>query len=85
METAWELMPICSSLASIFFAVVVLPEPEGPESRTIRDLDRLSAIFRAAGEKIRIPKFEFARQMRSDIKSQPLRLGSDEIAILPLR
>ena len=33
------------------------------------------------GEKIRIPKFEFARQMRSDIKSQPLRLGSDEIAI----
>ena len=45
---AWELMPICSSRASIFLAVVVLPEPEGPESRTIRERLRLSAILRAA-------------------------------------
>ena len=39
----------------------------------------LAALDR--GERILIPKFEFARQMRSDIKSQPLQLGRDEIAI----
>ena len=33
------------------------------------------------GETIHIPKYEFARQMRSDILSQPLRLGKDELAI----
>ena len=47
------------------------------------DMDLLNRHFAALdrGEKILIPKFEFARQMRSDIKSQPLRLGRDEIAI----
>ena len=45
---AWDSMPISSSLASIFLAVVVLPLPEGPERSTIRDLLRLSAIRRAA-------------------------------------
>ena len=33
------------------------------------------------GETIHVPKYEFARQMRSDILSQPLRLGPDELAI----
>ena len=33
------------------------------------------------GETIHIPKYEFARQMRSDIFSQPMHLGNDELAI----
>ena len=45
---AWDRMPISSSRASIFLAVVVLPEPEGPESRTMRLRLRLSAMRRAA-------------------------------------
>lgn len=53
------------------------------ESPFCMDMDLLNQHFAALdrGEKILIPKFEFARQMRSDIKSQPLQLGSDEIAI----
>ena len=53
------------------------------ESPFCMDMDLLNRHFAALdrGEKILIPKFEFARQMRSDIKSQPLQLGSDEIAI----
>jgi len=53
------------------------------ESPFCMDMDLLNRHFAALdrGEKIRIPKFEFARQMRSDIKSQPLQLGKDEIAI----
>ena len=33
------------------------------------------------GETIHVPKYEFARQMRSDILSQPMTLGKDEMAI----
>lgn len=33
------------------------------------------------GELIYIPKYEFARQMRSDILAKPMRLGQDEMAI----
>ena len=33
------------------------------------------------GETIHVPKYEFSRQMRSDILSQPLKLGPDELAI----
>ena len=53
------------------------------ESPFCMDMDLLNRHFAALdrGERILIPKFEFARQMRSDIKSQPLRLGKDEIAI----
>ena len=53
------------------------------ESPFCMDMDLLNQHFAALdrGEKILIPKFEFARQMRSDIKSQPLQLGKDEIAI----
>ena len=53
------------------------------ESPFCMDMDLLNRHFAALdrGERILIPKFEFARQMRSDIKSQPLRLGRDEIAI----
>lgn len=53
------------------------------ESPFCMDMDLLNRHFAALdrGERILIPKFEFARQMRSDIKSQPLQLGRDEIAI----
>ncbi len=53
------------------------------ESPFCMDMDLLNQHFAALdrGEKILIPKFEFVRQMRSDIKSQPLQLGKDEIAI----
>ena len=53
------------------------------ESPFCMDMDLLNQHFAALdrGERILIPKFEFARQMRSDIKSQPLQLGRDEIAI----
>ena len=53
------------------------------ESPFCMDMELLNRHFAALdrGEKILIPKFEFARQMRSDIKSQPLQLGKDEIAI----
>ena len=53
------------------------------ESPFCMDMDLLNRHFAALdrGEKILIPKFEFARQMRSDIKSQPLQLGKDEVAV----
>ena len=53
------------------------------ESPFCLDMDLLNRHFAMLdrGEKIHIPKFEFARQMRSAIKSHPLQLGSDEIAI----
>lgn len=53
------------------------------ESPLCLDMELLSEHFTALsrGEWVLVPKFEFARQMRSDIKSQPLQLGSDEIAI----
>ncbi len=69
----------------------VVPEtaprnPEGQidyESPLCLDMDLLNRHFAMLdrGEKIHIPKFEFARQMRSAVKSRPLQLGSDEIAI----
>ena len=53
------------------------------ESPFLLDMDLLNRHFNLLdkGEKILIPKFEFARQMRSAIKSHPLQLGKDEIAI----
>lgn len=53
------------------------------ESPFCLDMDLLNRHFKLLdqGEKIHIPKFEFARQMRSAIKSHPLQLGKDEIAI----
>ena len=53
------------------------------ESPFCLDMDLLNRHFKMLdrGEKIHIPKFEFARQMRSAIKSSPLQLGKDEIAI----
>ena len=53
------------------------------ESPFCLDMDLLNRHFAMLdrGEKIHIPKFEFARQMRSAVKSRPLQLGSDEIAI----
>ena len=60
--------------------------PEGDidyESPLCMDMDLLDEHFTAlsAGEEILIPKFEFARQMRSAVRSKPLQLGNDEIAI----
>ena len=53
------------------------------ESPFCLDMDLLNQHFHLLdqGEKILIPKFEFARQMRSAITTRPLQLGKDEIAI----
>ena len=53
------------------------------ESPFCLDIDLLNRHFSMLdrGETIHVPKYEFARQMRSDILSQPLKLGPDELAI----
>ena len=53
------------------------------ESPFFLDVDLLNRHFAMLdrGETIHVPKYEFARQMRSDILSQPMRLGPDELAI----
>ena len=53
------------------------------ESPFCLDIELLNRHFAMLdrGETIHVPKYEFARQMRSDIMSQPLHLGSDELAI----
>ena len=53
------------------------------ESPFCLDIELLNRHFAMLdrGETIHVPKYEFARQMRSDILSQPLRLGPDELAI----
>ena len=53
------------------------------ESPFCLDIELLNRHFSMLdrGETIHIPKYEFARQMRSDILSQPMRLGKDEFAI----
>lgn len=53
------------------------------ESPFCLDVDLLNRHFSMLdrGETIHIPKYEFARQMRSNIMSRPLHLGSDELAI----
>ena len=53
------------------------------ESPFCLDIELLNRHFSMLdrGETIHVPKYEFARQMRSDIRSQPLKLGPDELAI----
>lgn len=53
------------------------------ESPFCLDVDLLNRHFAMLdrGELIHIPKYEFARQMRSDIFARPMRLGKDEIVI----
>ena len=53
------------------------------ESPFCLDVELLNRHFSMLdrGETIHIPKYEFARQMRSDILSQPMTLGKDELAI----
>lgn len=53
------------------------------ESPFCLDVDLLNRHFAMLdrGETIHVPKYEFARQMRSDILSQPMRLGADDLAI----
>ena len=53
------------------------------ESPFCLDVDLLNRHFAMLdrGETIHVPKYEFARQMRSDIFSQPMKLGQDELAI----
>ena len=53
------------------------------ESPFFLDVDLLNRHFAMLdrGETIHVPKYEFARQMRSDIMCQPLRLGPDDLAI----
>ncbi|MGM9662736.1 MAG: uridine kinase [Oscillospiraceae bacterium] len=63
--------------------------PRGPdgqldfESPFCLDVDLLNRhmAMLERGETIYIPKYEFSRQMRSDIHSRPLRLKKDEIAV----
>ena len=53
------------------------------ESPFCLDIELLNRHFSMLdrGETIHVPKYEFSRQMRSDILSQPLRLGPDELVI----
>lgn len=53
------------------------------ESPFCLDIELLNRHFAMLdrGDTIHVPKYEFARQMRSDIFSQPLHLGPDELAI----
>ena len=53
------------------------------ESPLLLDLDLLDDTFTKLSQRewVVVPKYEFARQMRSDILSQPLKLGPDELAI----
>ena len=53
------------------------------ESPFFLDVDLLSRHFAMLdrGETIHVPKYEFARQMRSDIMCHPLHLGPDDLAI----
>ena len=53
---------------------------ESPFCLDVNLLNRHFAML-DRGETIHIPKYEFARQMRSDIMSHPLHLGADELAI----
>ena len=53
---------------------------ESPFCLDVNLLNRHFAML-DRGETIHIPKYEFARQMRSDIHAQPMRLGHDEMAI----
>ena len=53
---------------------------ESPFCLDVNLLNRHFAML-DRGETIHIPKYEFARQMRSDILSHPLHLGKDELAI----
>ena len=52
------------------------------ESPLCMDMDLLQQHFKllAKGEVIRVPKFEFARQMRNEAPGIPLRLGKNEVA-----
>jgi len=53
------------------------------ESPFFLDIDLLGRHFAMLerGETIYVPKYEFARQMRSDIHARPMRLGRDEMVI----
>lgn len=53
------------------------------ESPFCLDIELLNRHFSMLdrGQTIHVPKYEFARQMRSDIFSQPLQLGKDELAV----
>jgi len=53
------------------------------ESPFCLDVELLNRHFAMLdrGETIHVPKYEFARQMRSNILSQPLHLGENELAI----
>jgi len=53
---------------------------ESPFCLDINLLNRHFAML-DRGDTIHIPKYEFARQMRSDIHAHPLKLGQDELAI----
>ena len=53
------------------------------ESPFCLDIDLLNRHFAMLdrGETIHVPRYEFARQIRSSTRTHPLRLGADELAI----
>ena len=53
---------------------------ESPFCLDVNLLNRHFAML-DRGETIHVPKYEFARQMRSNILSQPMKLGENELAI----
>ncbi len=60
--------------------------PEGDidyESPLCMDMELLDQHFTrlSQGERVMVPHFEFARQMRNDYRATPLQLGENEIAI----
>ena len=77
------------SMDNYFLTVDPETAPRNPkgeldfESPFCLDVDLLNRHFSMLdrGELIHIPKYEFSRQMRSDIMSHPLRLGDDDLAI----
>jgi len=48
MEMVWDSTPRFSSSSSILRAVVVLPEPDGPDSRTMGLVERFARMVSAA-------------------------------------
>ena len=66
--------------------IILLSGPSGSGKTTTalkieEQLEKMGISMLDRGEIIHVPKYEFARQMRSDILSQPLKLGPDELAI----
>lgn len=92
IEEQLELMGIATHTVSMDNYFKTLDPETSPRNREgeidyespfCLDVDLLNRHFAMLdkGETIHVPKYEFARQMRSDTFSQPMRLGPDELVI----